>query len=77
MERYTVKRYRRSAPGQDTGTLMDTLTFPANSAAEAEDKIRRNLLFRISGMNWEKDFATLEDESGTVLVTWLHGVLHA
>jgi hypothetical protein len=28
-------------------------------------------------MDWEKDFATLEDESGTVLTTWLHGMLHA
>jgi hypothetical protein len=77
MQRYTCKRYHRSAPGQATGTLMDALTFSAANAAEAEDKIRRNLLFCIADMDWEKDFAALEDESGTVLVTWLHGVLHA
>ncbi|HWM60817.1 MAG TPA: hypothetical protein VNN98_01635 [Rhizomicrobium sp.] len=77
MPRYTCKRYRRRAPGEATGTLIDALTFSATSAAEAEDKIRRNALFRIADMDWEKDFATLEDESGTVLVTWLRGVLHA
>jgi hypothetical protein len=78
MERYTLKRYHRSAPDQTTGTLADTLTFPANSAAEAEDKIRRNLFSGIAPpMDWEKDFVTLEDESGTVLVTCLHGWQHA
>lgn len=78
MQRYTCKHYRRSAPGQATGTLLDALTFSANSAAEAEDKIRRNLFSGIAPpMDWEKDFATLEDESGTVLVTWLYGFQHA
>jgi hypothetical protein len=78
MERYTFKRYRRSAPGQASGTLMDALTFSASSAAEAEDKIRRKMFSGISpSMDWEKDFASLEDESGSVLVTWLHGFQHA
>jgi hypothetical protein len=78
MQRYTLKRHRRSAPGQATGTLIDALTFSAASAAEAENKIRRNLFSGIAPpMDWEKDFATLEDESGIVLVTWLHGFLHA
>jgi hypothetical protein len=78
MERYTLKRYHRSAPGQTTGTLADALTFSAASAAEAENKIRRDLFSGIAPpMDWEKDFVTLEDESGTVLVTWLHGFLHA
>ena len=78
MERYTLKRYRRSAPGKDTGTLTDALTFSAASAGEAEAKIRRN---RFSGiaptMDCKKDFATLEDESASVLVTWLYGFQHA
>jgi hypothetical protein len=78
MQTYRCKRYRRSASGQNTGIVIDELTFQATSAAEAEDKIRRNFRSPLFGtMDWEKDFATLEDESGTVLVTWLHGMLHA
>ena len=77
METYRCKRYRRSAPGRSDGTVIDELTFPAASAAEAENKVRRMLTLRLHPMDWEKDFVTLEDDTGHVLVTWLHGVLHA
>jgi hypothetical protein len=78
MQTYRYKRYRRSAPGQNTGIVIDELKFQAASAVEAEDNIRRNFRAPLFGtMDWEKDFATLEDESGTVLATWLHGMLHA
>jgi hypothetical protein len=78
MQTYRCKRYRRSAPGQNSGIVIDELTFQAASAIEAEDKIRRNFCSPLFGaMDWEKDFVTLEDDSGTALVTWLHGMLHA
>ena len=78
MPNFVCKGYRRSAPGAATGTLINELKFSAESAAEAEDKIRRNFRSPLFGaMDWEKDFATLEDDSGTVLMTWLHGTLHA
>jgi hypothetical protein len=75
MSSYVCKRYRRSAPGATTGTLLDEYRFPASSAMAAETKIRRDL--QMWAMDWENDFATLEDEEGHLLATWLHGVLHA
>jgi hypothetical protein len=79
MPAYVCKRYQRSAAGAATGTLTDELRFTAASAQEAETRMRRGMLSPppIGPMDWERYFATLEDESGTVLVTWLHGALHA
>jgi len=47
------------------------------TTAEAENKVRRLLTLRLHPMDWEKDFVTLEDDAGHILVTWLHGILHA
>jgi hypothetical protein len=77
MPGYVCKRYRRSAPGAATGTMIDEWSFSASSDLEAETKIRRELLTPMLGMNWENHFATLEDQDGKVLATWLHGALHA
>ena len=77
MPTYVCKHYRRSAPGAAIGTLADEITFSAASSLEAETRMRKLLLSRVARMDWEKDFATLEDDCGHVLVTWLHGVLHA
>jgi hypothetical protein len=75
METYRCKRYRCSAPGQIGGVVIDEWTFPAASAIDAESKVRR--MSRLYPVDWEKDFVTLEDDSGHVLATWHHGVLHA
>jgi len=75
LETYRCKRRRRSAPGQNSGVVIDEWTFSAASVIEAEDKVRR--MSRLYPVDWEKDFVTLEDDSGHVLVTWLHGMLHA
>ena len=77
MPTYVCKHYRRSAPEAITGTLADEITFSAPSAADAEMKMRKLLTSSVMLMDWHKHFATLEDDSGHVLVTWLHGVLHA
>jgi hypothetical protein len=75
METYRCKRYRRSAPGQTGGVVIDEWTFLATSAVEAENKVRG--MSRLYPVDWEKDFVTLEDDSGHVLATWHHGMLHA
>jgi hypothetical protein len=74
---YICKHYRRSAPGATTGTLADEITFSAPSAADAEARMRKLLTSGVAPMDWHKHFATLEDDSGHILVTWLHGMLHA
>jgi hypothetical protein len=74
---YVCKHYRRNAPGADTGTVQNEIRFEADSAAQAESRIRQG--FRAAVMaepDWEREFATLEDEYGHVLVTWRHGFLH-
>ena len=74
---YVCKHYRRSASGAETGTVVNEIRFEADSAAQAETRMRQS--FRSSvmpAMDWDKNFATLEDENGHVLVTWLHGFLH-
>ena len=77
MPNFICKRYRRSAPGQDSGTVTDELRFSASSAAEAESRMRRMLPSSLGTMDWENYFATLEDQDGNRLATWLHGALHA
>ena len=74
MPDFVCRRYRRSAPDQDSGTVIDELRFSAASAAEAENRIRRML--PSSPMGWKNHFATLEGEDGQVLVKWLHSWWH-
>lgn len=74
MPDFVCKRYRRSAPDQDSGTVTDELRFSAANAAEAEKRMRRFL--PLSSMDWKIHFATLEDEDGQVLVKWLHSWWH-
>jgi len=76
MPDFVCKRYRRSAPGQDSGTVTDELRFSADSAAEAESRMRRMLPSSLGAMDWENYFATLEDEDGQVLVKWLNSWWH-
>jgi hypothetical protein len=74
---YVCKHYRRSAPGAKTGTVVNELRFEADSAAQAETRMRQSFRSpKMPPMDWDKDFATLETDSGHVLVTWLHGFLH-
>jgi len=75
MPGYVCKRYRRSAPGAEAGTVTDEWNFSASNAMEAETKVRRMML--IAPMDWKRDFATLEDASGHELAVWHHGMLHA
>jgi len=77
MPTFICKHYRRSAPDATTGTLADEITFSAPSATDAEAKMGKLLTSGITPMDWHEHFATLEDDSGHVLVTWLHGILHA
>jgi hypothetical protein len=78
METYYFKRYRRIGPGHTTGTVIDEVKFTAESAAEAETSVRHKFGSGIAGaMNWEKDFARLEDEYGHVIAEWLNGFAHA
>jgi hypothetical protein len=76
MPTFALKRYRRNAPGQDSGAMTDELRFTAFSAQEAENRMRRSLPSSLGAMDWENYFATLEDEDGQVLVTWLHSWWH-
>ena len=76
MPKFFLKRYRRSRPGQDSGTVTDELSFTAATALEAESRMRRTLPSSQSAMDWENYFATLEDEDGQVLVNWLHSWWH-
>jgi len=74
---YICKHYRRSAPGAAVGVVVDEIRFEAESAARAETRIRQGFCAPVMpAMDWDKDFATMEDEQGQVLVTWLHGFLH-
>ena len=74
METYYFKRYRRIGPGHVTGTVIDEVKFTAESAAEAETSVRRKFGSGIAGaMNWEKDFALLEDGTGRVIAHWFDG----
>lgn len=74
---YACKHYRRSAPGAETGTVLNEIRFEADSAQSAETRMRQNFRAPIfPPMDWDRDFATLEDENGHVLVTWNHGFLH-
>ena len=56
--------------------MTDELRFSAASALEAESRMRRTLPSSLGAMDWDKYFATLEDEDGRVLVTWLHSWWH-
>jgi len=76
MPKFVLKRYRRSGPGQDSGTVADELSFTAATALEAESRMRWTLPSSQSAMDWENYFATLEDEDGQVLVNWLHSWWH-
>jgi hypothetical protein len=73
METYYLKRYHRVGPGQTTGTLADEVKFMAESAAEAETSARRKFRSSIAAMDWEKDFALLEDGTGRVIAHWFDG----
>ena len=77
MQTYLWKRYRRSAPGRDSGIATDEVRFTASSVQEAEMHVRRMQQSSPGPMDWEKYFATLEDELGHELAVWHHGVLHA
>ncbi|HUE64733.1 MAG TPA: hypothetical protein VMO78_10195 [Rhizomicrobium sp.] len=75
---YICKHYRRSTPGARTGMVVDEIRFEAESAVKAETRIRQGFCAPIMpAMDWNKGFATLEDENGQILVTWLHGFLHS
>lgn len=76
MPRFVCKRYRRSAPGAATGTVMDEWSFSAPDGAQAEARIRV-LSAPMWGMDWETYFITLEDGKGQVLTTWHHSLLNA
>jgi hypothetical protein len=76
MQTYLWKRYRRSAPGRDSGIATDEVRFTASSVQEAEMHVRRMQQSSPGPMDWEKYFATLEDEDGHVMVTWLHSWWH-
>jgi hypothetical protein len=78
METYYFRRYRRTGPGHATGTVIDEVKFTAGSAAEAETSVRRRFGTGIAGaMDWNKDFARLEDEHGHAIAEWLNGFAHA
>jgi hypothetical protein len=76
METYYCKRYRRSAPGQAIGIVTDEVKFSADDVAEAK-RIVRGLFSGArslhSHVDWERDFATLEDECGNIIAQWLDG----
>ena len=77
MPTYVCKHYRRAAPGAETGTVLNEIRFEADSASAAETRIRQSSPASIMpSLDWNKDFALLEDENGHVLVTWSHGFLH-
>ncbi|MEO8301807.1 MAG: hypothetical protein ABI608_08435 [Rhizomicrobium sp.] len=73
---FVCKRHRRYAPGLESGTVADEWRFTASSALEAESRMRRSLPSSLGSMDWKTYFATLEDEDGQVLVTWLHSWWH-
>jgi hypothetical protein len=73
VETYYFRRYRRKVPGHNTGTVMDELSFKAGSAAEAEESVRGRFGSGIAVMDWQRDFARLEDDEGHILRQWLSG----
>lgn len=78
MDTYHFRRYRRTAPGHATGTILDELSFTAGSATEAEASVRRRFGSGVAGaMDWQRDFARLEDSEGHIIAEWLHGFTHA
>jgi len=77
MGTYYFRRYRRTAPGCNTGTIIDELSFSAESAFEAETHVRKHFGVGMVAMNWQNDFARLEDDEGNVLIEWLRGFTHA
>jgi hypothetical protein len=70
METYYLKRYLRAGPGQTTGTLTDRIKFTAENAAEAETSGKRKFFYSAGKMNWERDFALLEDATGKIIAHW-------
>jgi len=70
METYYLKRYVRAGPGQTTGTITDKIKFTAENAAEAEASSRRKFFYSAEKMNWERDFALLEDATGKIIAHW-------
>ena len=70
METYYLKQYHRAGPGQITGTLTDRIKFTAESDTEAKASVRRKFLFSAARMNWESDFACLDDASGKTIAHW-------
>jgi len=78
METYYFKRYRRTGPGHATGTVTDEVQFAADSAAQAQTSVRRRFGSGFgAAMDWEKDFARLEDQHGNVIAQWLNGFADA
>ncbi|HEY4075764.1 MAG TPA: hypothetical protein VGM26_02420 [Rhizomicrobium sp.] len=76
METYCFRRYRRTGPGHTTGTVIDEVKFTAGSADEAETSVRHRF-GSVGAMDWDKDFARLEDEHGHAIAEWLNGFAHA
>jgi hypothetical protein len=70
METYYLKRYIRAGPGQTTGTLTDRIKFTAENAAEAETTSRRKFYYSAEKMDWQRDFALLEDATGKIIAHW-------
>jgi hypothetical protein len=77
METYYCKRYRRASPGATTGTVTDEMKFTAENVTDAVRSLKWGFQLGIARMDWEKDFATLEDASGHVVTTWLDGASFA
>jgi hypothetical protein len=73
VETYCFRRYRRKVPGHNTGIIIDELSFKAGSAAEAEASVRGRFGSGVAVMDWQRDFACLEDDEGHVLREWLGG----
>jgi hypothetical protein len=76
MQTYLWRRYRRYAPGHQSGTITDEVRFTASSVQEAENHVRRMQQSSLGPMDWDRYFATLEDEEGHRLTTWLHSWWH-
>lgn len=77
MEIYHCKRFIRFSAGDTHGTPTDTISFAAHDTAEAEKIVRRRYRPSISQMNWDKEFATLEDGAGNVIAQWRDGTAFA
>ena len=73
METYYWKRYRRASPGATTGTATDEIKFTAKDVTEAVKSVKWGFQSGVARMDWEKDFATLEDTAGHIVTKWLDG----